>query len=410
MRRIQWLWRGLCFVGGIAFALLCQSLTKRVPPPEASPRVIPTANAGPARPWGTLEALEIPLADKEEFAPDRQLRLQPPQWFFEGWDEKQLVAFIQGCDLTEDQKLDLCRSTPWQVASNGLVGSPSLRLVQGLRASAREQIYDALARSPANYAQRYPFRFPANEFESRLTSSGLAEAKLKMITSLAYSDGADSCFTDLELLPSLLSSEELDTVLDCLYRLPVYRLRLRIFHDSDVDALAKYWGKGGRESRIKPLLESLTKVRKQGGTTVGIGYLLPPFARLRLNTFPRGWTEPQTNKEDCFWTSLNFLNDQPDMRYLDPAFVRKTLQTDFVQVNGAPTFGDLITLRDASGAAVHMCVYIADDFVFTKNGMNPLAPWVLMRIQDMLSFFPSSQRRARVILRRKAGASGPQPG
>jgi hypothetical protein len=401
MMRVQWLWRVVCFIGGIACALLCSSFLKRITPRPTPPVAVLPDRSASRGPWGTLEALEIPFADKEELAPDRALRLQAPQWFFQDWNEKQLLDFIRSCDLSEEQKIDLCQHTAWQIASNGLVCSPSVPLVRGLGSVARKQIYEVLAKSPSNYSQRYPFRFSPEEFDSRLLATGLAKDKRKVISDLAYSDGPTRCFTDLALLPDLFSPEEINSVLDSLYRLPAYRLRLRIVSDSDIAAVARYWGQGGREEKIRPLLESLTKVRRDGGVSIGIGYLLPSFARLRLNTFPRSWNEAQARSEDCFWTSLNFFNDPPEMRFLDPAVVRQTLQTEFIRVQGHPTFGDLITLTDDAGNAIHACVYIADDFVFTKNGVNPLSPWVLMKIPDMLAFFPPARSRAPIVLRRK---------
>jgi hypothetical protein len=103
---------------------------------------------------------------------------------------------------------------------------------------------------------------------------------------------------------------------------------------------------------------------------------------------------------------MNFFNDRPDMRFLDAAVVRKVLHEEYAPVSDEPRFGDLVTLVSTNGDGLHMCVYIADNFVFTKNGMNSLAPWVLMRIPDMLLFFPSETEQRMVIFRRK---SDPQP-
>ena len=38
-------------------------------------------------------------------------------------------------------------------------------------------------------------------------------------------------------------------------------------------------------------------------------------------------------------------------------------------------------IRD--GGAVHSCVYIADDIVFTKNGENIVNPWMLSRLEEV---------------------------
>jgi hypothetical protein len=41
--------------------------------------------------------------------------------------------------------------------------------------------------------------------------------------------------------------------------------------------------------------------------------------------------------------------------------------------------------------AAHMCVYIAADVVYTKNGVDPKQPWVLMRMKDLLALYTSDQ-------------------
>jgi hypothetical protein len=186
--------------------------------------------------------------------------------------------------------------------------------------------------------------------------------------------------------------------------LPAYRLRLWLYPDSDVEALVKYWAPGDRARRIKPLLESLCKASEKTGTPTGIGFMLPSFARLRLFTFPDSWPEKQAEVEDCFWTSMNFFNQEPDMRFLDPATVKEALHTDYVLVQDHPTYGDLVTLISSTGDALHMCVYIADDYVFTKNGKNRSAPWVLMKISDMLLLFPSEDAKRTVIFRKTDAA------
>jgi len=43
-----------------------------------------------------------------------------------------------------------------------------------------------------------------------------------------------------------------------------------------------------------------------------------------------------------------------------------------------------------------------DDFVFTKNGVNPEQPWVLMKISDMLMiYYPNDKSGHIEFLRRK---------
>jgi len=66
-------------------------------------------------------------------------------------------------------------------------------------------------------------------------------------------------------------------------------------------------------------------------------------------------------------------------------------------------FGDLIMLMDERRQLVHLGVYVADDVVLTKNGVEDLQPWVLMKFPEMRALY--TQERALDLLgyRRKTG-------
>jgi hypothetical protein len=355
-------------------------------------------------PWGLLEAVEMPFADPDALFSDRAVRLEQQPWFFETSSQSNLIYVLSHSSLTEAQKQNLFQGAEWRMATNGYLVTPSLDLVRGLSPSSRQQIYSLLARSPINYSQRYPFRFRPDTFEARFAAADLSPAKMNLLRSLMYTNDGDLCFSDLNLLPSNLSTSEFNEVVNVLYRLPVYLLRLRIFEHSSIEGITKYWGVGGREKRIKPLLDSLARVGGINGTTLNVSYLLPAFPRLRLYTFPNAWTNTRSAREDCFWTALNFFNNQPDNRFLDPDNVRESLRTEFAPVNDHPSFGDVVTLWDSQDNIIHACIYLAEDFVFTKNGNNPLAPWVIMRIPDMLLLFPSEKNRTRIFRKLNANA------
>src|SRR5262245_41398376 len=53
--------------------------------------------ANASRPWGSLEAVEIPLANPDGVIPDPDQRLQKPKWFFEGYSETRLERFFRSC-------------------------------------------------------------------------------------------------------------------------------------------------------------------------------------------------------------------------------------------------------------------------------------------------------------------------
>lgn len=397
---------GFCFIAGLGAAVLIQHFV----PPSALGRTTSLTSPNQSRstnhnahPWGDLEVLEIPLAESENLFPDRDLRLQPPHWFFQGMSRSDVEKLFDSASLTEEQKSQLLNTS--QSVSNNYIISPPPTVVRNLSSDSRRIIYEALARSTNNYAQCYPFRFTFNGFSARFEQSGLASDKIELLRELTYTNEGTICFADIELLPEILSQSEFNQAIEAFYRYPAYRLRLRIYADSDINALIHYWGKRGMEKRVRPVLESLARMKRDNGTSINISVFLPPVARSRLFTFPDSWTEPQAVREDCIWSSMNFFNEQPDMSFLDSNHSREVLLRDFATIRDQPTYGDLVCLVNEKGDLIHMCVYIADNFVFTKNGINQLQPWVLMKMQDMLLFFPSEKPYRLAILRRKAGDS-----
>ena len=133
---------------------------------------------------------------------------------------------------------------------------------------------------------------------------------------------------------------------------------------------------------------------------MNISYFLPSFARLRLYTYPKP-TEHAV-REDCFWTAMNFFNEQPDDGFFDPEYTQKILKTDYAQVPaGEKQFGDVLLLLASDRRALHMCVNIADDVVFTKNGFNTVQPWVLMKLSEMLASYEAERPFDVVIYRRR---------
>jgi len=70
-------------------------------------------------------------------------------------------------------------------------------------------------------------------------------------------------------------------------------------------------------------------------------------------------------------------------------------------VRGDKQFGDILILLDSDENAVHACVYVADDIVFTKNGDDPNQPWVLMRMADMMLLYASDKPQQWRVFRKR---------
>jgi hypothetical protein len=59
------------------------------------------------------------------------------------------------------------------------------------------------------------------------------------------------------------------------------------------------------------------------------------------------------------------------------------------------------------GNAVHSCVYVADDIVYSKNGENMASPWLLTKIGDVQRIYSyESQTSIQGYRLRQSGSDG----
>jgi hypothetical protein len=95
---------------------------------------------------------------------------------------------------------------------------------------------------------------------------------------------------------------------------------------------------------------------------------------------------------DCHWTSLNYLNYEPHGYLLDSRLATSKVLEDYQAVPPPYNYGDvLFILDDATGDAFHSCVFLAEDLVFTKNGRNQMAPWIISTLDDISRIYLSSR-------------------
>ena len=350
---------------------------------------------------GQIEAVELPLANTEGMLPDAAERLQPPRWVFANLTETRLQRLLRTCGFSGYEIRVLLGTPCFKVTDKGCEIAPPEFILWRLSKEHRQMVYSVLARDPNNYAQRNPFRFPPGTLAERLHLSGLQRREIWVVSRLTYTNYLGmECFADLQVARAALSTNAFNNLVGALYQTPAFILRLRVSPAADVDKLASYWGRGGREKLVEPLLKALRRV--PGGGVINVSTLLPPFAQLRLFTFPDAWADPTAAQQDCVFTSLNFFNEQPDTNLLNADYVRKIMESDYAPVQGdSPAFGDLIVLMDEkTELAVHMCVYIADGFVFTKNGMSREQPWVLMQLADVLKGYFGQQPSDKIVILR----------
>lgn len=352
-------------------------------------------------PWGDLVYTRILIEPPDEFLADDYTTPRPVQWIFPGYSVPGLAALWGAAGLPEPRQRELIACTQRDALHERMVVRPTTELVLELTPAARTTIYSALAAFPENSDQQEPFRFRADNADEWFENSGLAPATIARVQALLYRRGTSLLFSDSDLvLPLLPNRAERLKLVKTLARKSTLLVQLRVAPSSDIDALSRYWGHGPRRKDVHALLQSLA--RRPGGTLIDVVHLLPRFARSHLFTYADASDHPGDINYDCHWTSLNFFNDPPDPRFADADYVRSTLENGYAQVTDGPLLGDVLVFFRPDGRAIHSCVYVADEIVFTKNGSSQVMPWILMDLPDVLAFYPSDPALTIRVFRRRA--------
>ena len=246
-----------------------------------------------------------------------------------------------------------------------------------------------------------------------MEDSGLLPTSVELLKSLLYPHGSSLLlFADFEPAVRRLPDEhERRQFMKAVSRKETLLARVKIDADTDVEALANYWGVGGRRKDLVPFLTSLRRIEK--GCKLNIVYLLPHFARDRLYNHPYTPADPAGKKQDCFWTALNLFNDVADDRFCSMDFVGQSIKSDYYSILEPTQFGDLIFLTTRDDTVVHAAVFLADDIVFTKNGESYTQPWILMHLGDMVNTYavrhPTSGPMKVLYYRKKIAVAAAAP-
>lgn len=335
-------------------------------------------------PWGKLRYTDMVIGVPDEFVSLPAPATTTNTWTFKKINRNGVVALIRSTDLPPAQIDTLINATPWAVSESGTVLTPSDSQVLALTPGARSTIYSALLECQGNSEAKDPVWFRPDMLDRMLAKSELHPASVELLRSLLYRVPGSSLFffADTEVaLRQLPDDLERRRFIQLISSKASLLVRLQIDESSDVDAMAEYWGRGGRVKDVLPLMRALQDV--ENGWDISLSYLLPPLARDRLFTYP--FPNPAANapKEDCFWTAFNMFSSTPDNRFENMDFVRKTLDKDYYSIYEPSQLGDIVFLATADGNVIHAAVHVAEDIVFTKNGYHYTQPWLLMHRNDM---------------------------
>jgi len=356
--------------------------------PSEQPAAAPKAEGESLRcqpgPWGNLEYVPITFAAPAELTTVQSFMDNKPQWFFKDYSYDDLVEFLRFLDLPAGQVDRLLESSVMTVHKNGIVISPPQDVLIKLPSQSRERIFKLLSRFPENNLTY----FNARSLDERLHSGGVSKESAELFKQLSCQNGDYRVVSGMAyILASLPTDDERAKLIKVMSQQKSVLIRLRITPDTDIAALTKYWDKAGDMIDVKALLEAM--VASPNGATLDLVKLLPSLPASLIYTFPKLHnTKPESPvRRDCHWTAFNFFNETADDRYGDSDFIEQKFKTEYEPISDQPHYGDLIFLTRPDGSVIHSAVHIADNIVYTKNGVTAATPWMFATISDLIELY-----------------------
>jgi hypothetical protein len=370
---------------GIALCLAAYLVLRPLPVLGYGTTSVAAAEPGP---WGDLTITPIIISPPSEYIPTDAGPIAPTVWAFPRVTLDELPEVLAGVGFSTGDIARLRTVAKPEVKVDGVIVAPDPEFVRSMSPAVRARLYGLLVRSSSNYSQQAAYRFHGTLDD--WLGSGLSAETRAMVDPLIYQDGDFLVFADLELVRGKLGKgPELQRLLKRLLRHSTMLVTLRVHDESQVDRLVEYWGRGGRKTDIRPLLESAAGA---GSTyAIDIIHLLPEMARRLLYRYPK-MTQgdlQQGRFANCYWTALNFFSDQPDDALMDERVALQRLSNDYFLVQDGLQLGDIVAFSNSKREIFHMATYIADDLVFTKNGYSSRVAWSILPIDRIRGHFPA---------------------
>jgi hypothetical protein len=338
-------------------------------------------------PWGKLQYSYFFLE-----APDHLLATVPvpnssTRWFFPGANLDSLRALFDRARLPAEMQNRLLDPKRMLSEASALTLFPAAADLDAMAPEMRTVIYPELAKFASNEYYQNPVYFPGGGVEEWLRDAKLRPELQAVIRKMSYPLGRVQAFSDVgALLQRAQSDAEARRIVKVTTRSRCLMAHLRIDPGDDAKALANYWSANEENSDILPLLESAAE-RSCCSTELDVTHLLPPLARRWAYTYPGLFYARQGRLPDCHWTTLNFFNITPQQYYRDTRLASQRVIEAYTPIAAPYRFGDALLFLDSHGNAVHSCVFIADDIVFTKDGENILQPWSLQKLDGVKQIY-----------------------
>lgn len=363
----------------------------------AMPRVVRAAAADataktirhcPPGPWGRVSYYHFYLEAPDYVVAQFPLPNTTTKWIFNLADADSIPAMLKTAGVAEavvGRWLD-----PRRVAKDtrSLHVFPIHADLEAMSPEVRSAVYALLAQNPANAFHYSPVFFLADSVEEWARDSDIPDHIQASIKALSYKSGNALVFSDVPLLLSQARTvTEARFIVQKLTRVRTLMPRLELSAEDDIPEILNYWttGLGLRRREIEPLLHAI--VRTENVSYLDLLHLLPPLSRKLLYTYPDTSHAMEGRLPDCHWTSLNFFKFTPEPYLLDSRLATSTVREDFEQVEAPYGYGDILMFLSPDGRAIHSANYLAGDLLYSKNGSNMLAPWLLMRLDDLKKLY-----------------------
>jgi hypothetical protein len=358
--------------------------TRLHPSGPASPDSVIRAKPGP---WGDLEYSTIYLEASTALLKSTEIATYDTEWNFVGYTDEQVSKLFLTTDMPAEIRAELLDREKWRHHGNIVTVVPSSESLLALTPEARVAIYSVLTRWEEDSYHHEPVVVLAHSVREWLQHAALPEEIVATIEKMSYHRGKNLVFADTPLVLRMVQTEEERLkIRKALSRTPTLVVNLRLTPQSDITAITDYWGGSTISRDIGPFLEAAAE--SSTATSVDLLHLLPPMARRLAYTFPGADFGRTGYYPDCHWTSLNFRNVDTLDRLADPTLATAYVLDNYTKVQGAYKYGDVIFFMDGTtGNAIHSCVYLADDLVFSKNGRSPTQPWVIMKLDDVVTYY-----------------------
>jgi hypothetical protein len=369
------------------------------PSPSASGNLPPSAGL-----WGTLTKIPIYLEAPSSMIESLPLPSPITRWSFPAAEATNLPAFLASIGL-QNSLISRLNEPDLQLSEGKWFHLfPPAEEVALLDPEVRSRLYAHLGRHEINEYQFDPVRILTPTVEEWFKTTGLRPELVSAISKVAYRLGDIWALSDLSYILSLANNEaEARRLFQAFTRTRSYLVKLIVNQDSDIEAIRNYWSIGGKSFRrkaLEPLLKSLQETQQT--VELDLAHIIPALPRKLIHTYQSPSYATQGIFPDCHWTSLNFFNYEPHNYLLDSRLSTSKVLDDFSPAEAPYAYGDvLFFLREDDGNAFHSCLYLADNLVFTKNGRNQFAPWIISTIEEVSSMYFATAKGHIQAYRRK---------